>query len=90
MSDSLREGVENIVVGALADQDRFARNNRLPVTPEMAVYLRSGHMPKEPDSRAVTRDIINVLADNMALAAVRWNDASNWVRSQASDRGESE
>ena len=94
---SLVEDVENIVVEALAQQDRFARNNRLPVTPEMASYLRSGHMPTEPDSSVVTRDIILAVADKldswMALYGYGHHGASqlDWLRSQANpDSAESD
>ena len=39
---SLVESVEDIVVSALARQDRFARNDGIHMTPEKAAALRVG------------------------------------------------
>ncbi len=86
---SLVESVENIVVGALAQQDSFAR-------------WRSGHpgTPLEPDSRVVTRDIINKVADEVRAEAERRKTPGNFaghfctvsewlaLRSQAAEESE--
>lgn len=84
MSD-LRESVENIVVGALAQQDRHSRRGD----------------PQDVDSRVVTRDIINAIADKMEerqgeriwtmgdcacdREAMSATEAFDWLRSEAPD-----
>lgn len=75
---SLIESVENIVVGALAQQDRFARRGD----------------SIEPDSRVVTRDVLNAIADELNVEQqndnVRGNMAAHyrsalWLRAQAKE-----
>ena len=93
---SLVESVEDIVVSALARQDRFARNDGIHMTPEKAAALRVGDWPMEPDSGVVTRDIINAMADELGnagddLTAFSQMEVPDWLRSQANpDSEESE
>ena len=81
-TETVFHAVENIVVGALSRQDRFARNTEgVHMTPERASLLRSGHLPQEPDSRVVARDILNAVAEALNESP----DAADYLRSQASE-----
>ena len=78
---NLVESVEDIVVSALAEQDKFSS------------WQLYSPPPKEPDSSVVTRDIIHALADllNEEFPDVddgkrfAWDvdDLIQWLRSQA-------
>ena len=95
MSD-LPDTINRILVEALAQQDRFARNTEgVHMTAERARLLRLGHKLTEPDSRKVTLDIIEAFAAYMEEAFPRpdsfadpWMTADRvpqWLRSRAQE-----